>query len=682
MISATLLSFTALWGTTLGHVVSMKFPGYGFQWYDPICGWGCYNVVSGAMLPCSTSDMSGHSHSMSMSKMTTSKECYASDDAWLTTIAYCMKDHCDEEKTAVWRREKFWYSIMVNDTGIVKPKWDYTTSLFNVNGTPTATYNSSAGETLNKTMLISDADYEKQANFEPIFDRLEMLQARYIFVLITVAVGTPIFLTLLGYLPYMTGILDKIKPYLVYPSTVGSYHVRPIPWLIGNAPTVGQALYIFMFFALNLILSAVNYDSAQPHPWGFAPREELLAYIGYRTGHIAYGLLPVNHNTYLLLHRWIARIFTIQAIIHSITLLEEYKGNGSFAAESQKPYWLWGIVATVLACAMIVFSVLYFRRLSYEIFLIGHIIMSVLMIVGCWYHIALMWGNNFYINWLIAAVAVWFFDRLFRVLRVAKNGVRRAVVTELGNEHVRIDIPGIRWASKPGHVGYAFFPALNPLRPWENHPFSINSTSMFHSHRHSMIPELDSTHQSSSEDGRSIDKETGRVSTRPAHGSTPLFDNSGVTLIVKKSGGLTKLLKQDARMVTLLDGPYPQNPNHGILECDHVLLIAGGIGITGILPWIHAHPNVKLIWGVKSSAESLVREMDVALRNVADKEIIMGDRVNIGEALRPETVAGYKRVGVVVCGPSAMCDDVRSMVAGIGRSSKTVFELEVDAFTW
>lgn len=222
------------------------------------------------------------------------------------------------------------------------------------------------------------------------------------FVLITIGFGTPIFFTLLGYVPFMTRILDKVKPYLVYPSTLGTYHTRPLPWLLGNAPTVGQALYIFIFFALNVILSAVNYHRSQPHPWGFGSREEILAYIGYRTGHIAYGLLPLvvlfssrnnfllwitnwNHGTYMLLHRWIARIFTVQAIIHSITLLECYTGTGSASTESKKAYWQWGIVATVLASAMLVFSVLYFRRLSYEIFLIGHIIMSIFVIVGCWY---------------------------------------------------------------------------------------------------------------------------------------------------------------------------------------------------------------------------------------------------------------------------------------------------------
>lgn len=304
-------------------------------------------------------------------------------------------------------------------------------------------------------------------------------------------------------IPFVAGALDRIKPYLIYPSTIGNYYVRPLPWLLGNPPTIGQALYIAMFFILNLVLSSVNYSRSQPHPWGYGQREETLAYIGYRTGHIAYALLPLlilfssrnnfllwitnwSHATYILLHRWVARIFAVQAIIHSITLLLTWKGTGKYAMDSTMPFWSWGIVATVLTCAMLVVSHLYFRRLSYEAFLVLHILLAFFVIVGCWYHVVLRFDFNFYDNWLYAACAVWFFDRLLRVLRLAGNGARRAVVTEIGPDHVRVDIPGLRWAKMSGSVAYAFFPTLNPLRPWENHPFSINSTALFRSYRHAL----------------------------------------------------------------------------------------------------------------------------------------------------------------------------------------------------
>ena len=138
------------------------------------------------------------------------------------------------------------------------------------------------------------------------------------------------------------------------------------------------------------------------------------------------------------------------------------------------------IVRTVWACLGKQTSSLILGHGLHEFFLGLHIVLAILVIIGCWYHVVLMWGHNFYLNWLYAAIAVWLFDRLARVLRMFKNGVLRSVVTELDSEFVRIDIPGIHWARKPGDVAYAYFPTLHPLRPWENHPFSINSTALFH----------------------------------------------------------------------------------------------------------------------------------------------------------------------------------------------------------
>src|SRR5690606_8172369 len=86
----------------------------------------------------------------------------------------------------------------------------------------------------------------------------------------------------------------------------------------------------------------------------FAGRNNILLY-----------LTNWSYSTYILLHRWIARIFTLQVIAHSITELAYYWKV--HAEESKQPYWIWGIVATLACCIMVVISVLWFRRLSYEI---------------------------------------------------------------------------------------------------------------------------------------------------------------------------------------------------------------------------------------------------------------------------------------------------------------------------
>lgn len=113
-----------------------------------------------------------------------------------------------------------------------------------------------------------------------------------------------------------------------------------------------------------------------------------------------------------------------------------------------------------------------------------------------------------------------------------------------------------------------------------------------------------------------------------------------------------------------------------------MLLIGGGIGITGLLMWANAHVNVKLAWSLKETSKSLEEDLAIALDNIADKEVVIGKRLDVNELLAQEVKAGWKRVGVVVCGPDGLCDDVRQAVVTFGRRRETVFELEVDAFSW
>lgn len=294
------------------------------------------------------------------------------------------------------------------------------------------------------------------------------------------------------------------------------------------------------------------------------------------------------------------------------------------------------------------------------------------------YHVILKWGYNFYDNWLYAAMAVWGFDRLFRLGRILKNGVKRASVTEIGNDHVRVDIPGIRWANSPGSVAFTYFPTINPFRPWENHPFSVNSTGSFHHYGNVALSSSTSSSPSSLH-GSDPEKANHRVAVSP---SASFSNPAGLTLIIKKSAGLTSLLRTDNRLLTLIDGPYSTKTSASVLQADQLLLVGGGIGITGLVAWARVHPNIKLAWSVKNEHEPLIRELDPMLSAIADKQVSVGERIDIDRLIRQAAESGYEKIGVVVCGPPAMCDEVRDKVARVGRGSKTVFELEVDAFSW
>lgn len=493
----------------------------------------------------------------------------------------------------------------------------------------------------------------------------------------------------------MTGILEKIKPYIIYPSLIGTYNVRPLPYLSGNAPTMGQTIYVVLLLLLNVIFMSIGYRTSYPsNVWFSSTWQERMGYVTNRTGVLAFALAPLvilfsgrnnillwltnwSHSTYMLLHRWVARLFALQVIVHSITELVLYQDMGEYETELKEPYWIWGAVATVATSIMLIASHLYFRRVSYEVFLIVHIVLAVFVIAGAWYHVELLFTRKWgYELWLYAACAVWFFDRLIRICRIAKVGIRRANVTEIGPDYVRVDVEGVRWSITPGYHAYAYFPTIAPLKPWENHPFSIIPTSMLHARNHS-IADPDS--------GRpSEDHDVEKSKTIPATVAPirVLTTTAGISLYIKKSKGATRLLKNHENLLTLLDGPYPSTPCRAVLKCDRLLLIGGGIGITGLISWVNCHLNVKLYWSVKQTAECVVRDLGLVLNGIAEREVRIGQRLDINTLLEEEIQAGWKKIGVVVCGPGGLCDDVRAAVAKAGRQGKAAFELELDAFSW
>ncbi|KAF2475226.1 ferric reductase transmembrane component 4 [Lindgomyces ingoldianus] len=668
--------------------------GYGVSKYDPLCAHSCQQSFKSTLLTCSSRKTGEGDHD----SVKTTAKCRSTNTPWLTTLAYCMNSTCANYSVEPWQLEKFWTAKCTGDPK-VHPKWTYGEALTKIEiGAKFPTVGAEKNKMLNSTAQVDRDTWEGYMETLGQIERSETIAARNGIILLVIGFGTPIFFTLFGYLPYMSGLLDKLKPRLIYPAFLGNYHVRALPFALGNAPTTGQALYVAMFISVNIILTAVGYQSRQPN-MKFSNRwEEIVDYVACRTGILACALAPLvilfasrnnillwvtnwSHSTYMTLHRWVARIFAVQAILHSILELVLHQATGEAAAEMKELYWIWGIVATVSISIMMVISTLFFRRLSYEIFLVLHVLLAVFVIVGIWYHLEFAFKRRWgYEQWIYAACAVWFFDRILRVSRVLKNGIRRANVTEIGDNIVRVDIKNVRWGTEPGQHTYAYFPTLNPLRPWENHPFSVIPTALLSSPSKSPIEfpvdPLPSKHLGSNDDIEKI----GAVSILTQ--STLGGNTAGVSLYVRKSAGLTKALATNSSLFTLLDGPYQNSSLSAILKTDRLVLIAGGIGITAVLPFIARHRNVKLHWSVASNSDGLVKDMDAVLKTVKERDIRIGSRLNLASLLDDEEIAGWARVGVVVCGPGGLCDDVRKLVCHKGQAGKTVWELDVEAFSW
>lgn len=516
-------------------------------------------------------------------------------------------------------------------------------------------------------------------------------------VLLLVGIGIPILTTLLALIPPVNRFFVKIKPYCVYPATIKNRHVQTF-LLVCHPPTLGQATYIAIFTILTTIFTAVSYHSAQPNAWFDSTYAEIMSYIGARTGVLAMALAPLvllfagrnnlllwmtnwSHSTYLLLHRWVARLFGIQVILHSIVELVAYVHNGSYYTAYYDPFWIWGIVGTFCASLMLVHSV--FRRWGYEWFLIIHIGLAILVLAGTWYHLEYrfekQWG---YELWMYICFAVWGLDRVLRVVRIARTGYRQAKMMPIGNGIMRVDVPGVKWSSKAGQHAYIYFPSIHHLTPWMNHPFSVIPTHLLPSPHKSTVNSTNMVETPSAEK----DLEQSPLSSLNHQHGAAASSSSGVTFFIRRHDGLTNSLHYQDRTLTtrvFLEGPYYGVSSRPVLKCDRLILIAGGIGITAIYPFLQLshHPNAKLHWSVRTHSEALVEELQPAMKDL-DADITVGGRVDVPAVLEAEVAAVWKDVGVLVCGPGGMCDEVRKVVVRLSKEKGVRIELDVEAFTW
>lgn len=338
-------------------------------------------------------------------------------------------------------------------------------------------------------------------------------------------------------------------------------------------------------------------------------------------------------------------------------------------------------------------SGLYIRANHYELFLLSHIVLSVLTVVGCWYHAYDLYGllgGDVY--WVYAVSAVWAFDRTVRIARIGIVGPKRSIVTELGgaSDYVRVDVPDIRWNRIPGRHAYLYFPTVSRWAPWENHPFSVMPTSMLTTKSDANSTEVAHPTRPVARSGSSTDS-TG--ADRDVEKSSPVVQNHsqapvrrhnrGLTFFVKKGAGFTKKLQAHTNLLTLVEGPYPNNSTGQVLRCDRLLLIAGGIGITAIVPFVANHWNIKLSWSVRDKAKCLVNGLAGVLDTVKEKNVRIGSRLDIPSLLAHEAAAGWQMIGVVISGPPSFCDDAKAAVIAQARVSKTTqFEFEVEAYSW
>uniref|UniRef100_A0A060TAD4 ARAD1D26136p n=1 Tax=Blastobotrys adeninivorans TaxID=409370 RepID=A0A060TAD4_BLAAD len=362
-----------------------------------------------------------------------------------------------------------------------------------------------------------------------------------------------------------TPLSRKIRKHLLLPATAGTKHSHPHyagPYSF-NIPTRAQTLILVAYYIINFVIYFPNYTIVKyPYDQSLYHSTQLSSMIADRAGIIAISQFPFlllfgGRNNFLIwvtgwpldyfnvLHKWIGRNMVINLIIHAICYTVYCALYGSYSSEWTWPIWYWGFIGLLAGGIIVGQSVHYLRALKYELFLIVHILLAVLFTIAAWKHLE----ELVMMEYVYAAVACWCFDRLLRLVRIVWSGVRsKAIVTLKDDNIIEIDMEySRRW--KPFAGAYVFVHFLRWNRFWQNHPFTVIESP----------------------------KETnGRIKilARTKAGIT----NHTKTFLEQQPGKSTEI-------GVLIEGPY--GTKHHLQRYERIVLVAGGIGVTGVYCYAH-----------------------------------------------------------------------------------------------
>lgn len=408
---------------------------------------------------------------------------------------------------------------------------------------------------------------------------------------------------------------------------------------VGYLPSRILSIMMAVFGAINLVFSLMPFHNA----WGAVQdvdrRSNIAYFFANRTGILSFANIVLavlfgarnnpltllggfSHTTSLTVHRWITRIATIEAIVHSILFTITYLWAGgyhAYAQEAARGYYWWGILATAALGLCVGAAALPLRLYGYETFLIGHIVLVILSLVGCWYHIILRYGKNWgYEVYLYITFTLWAFDRLVRLIRLLLYNQQNflspgRVMAIPGSEIMRVDVfPSERWVFRPGQHSFLHFHNINGhlYKFWESHPFSV---ALWFSGEHDFEAVGSAVNDKAEEpfcaasggpqpsDPSAKGVEMGSLEIPGSAQGEAFEGRRSVTFFIKTShprwgsmSGLTSRLRAEASdhksfpITVSTEGPYTHGVNSSHAAAT-TLLIGGGVGITALLGHVKYH---------------------------------------------------------------------------------------------
>ncbi|KAL4806220.1 ferric reductase NAD binding domain-containing protein [Aspergillus unguis] len=527
-----------------------------------------------------------------------------------------------------------------------------------------------------------------------------------------------------------------LKKHVLYAPLFSTRHSREFRLLdqhMGTVPLRVETLLIGGYLAVNIAFFFSLVDWWQDY-------QELLYQLKYAAGHLAVMNLPglliavgrnnpliqmlgIQFDGFNLLHRWVGRLVVVAAIVHVACVAVGHIAQSGVEQTAHifwhVPFFIYGMVAFIAFLLLLIHSVSPLRHAFYEFFLACHQFLAIAAFVGLWYHLRNLAQQNV----LLATIVIWGLERTSRLVSIVWNNCSKqrttADVTLLPSEDgVRVDVTLARnWKFKAGQYMYLYNPLIGL---WTSHPFSVAWTS-------ACEPDADADGDADAEKYDSSDSLNSFVKEHPTKLSLLVKGKEGFT------GSLTRKAKRSEgrRFQTTVFAEGPYGGLHSLSSYGSVLLIAGGIGITHSMSYMHefldgfvagsiAARRVNLVWVLKKSGDlswvddwmrsifehSAVQNkegrLDVSIQVYITADELSEEATGVdvwvykhplrmdvtvhegrpcfGTILTEEKARQVGAMAVSVCGPGSMGDAVREAVRK-NQDTKKV-DLYEEAFSW
>lgn len=560
-----------------------------------------------------------------------------------------------------------------------------------------------------------------------------VLLSNYLYYILAVGAALiityKVYVTLLRYLRTVSSLNNQQQSYFAKESWRDAFFKRSIQYApvlhkrhnrefalssamnMGTLPTRLQLVILIGYFATNVAFCLVSIGFNQAFDtWvdQLRNRTGILSTVNMVPLFLMAGRnnplikwLGISFDTFNLMHRWLGRIVALEAITHTLCFWigsAAEKGFAAvFAATLKSSFLLYGFIGTVGFTFLIIQACSPLRHAWYETFKILHIAGAAVSVVGVWYHCQLK--NFVQLNYVYAVVAIWSFDRAARLIRLAYGNIgaggSHTVVEALPGNACRVTVTMARpWAFAPGQHAYLYFPSIS----WtQSHPFSVGWSE-----------------ESEMHDGEKISVDRNDIlGSRKTSMSYVIRARTGFTGALYKKASACP----DGRLVTscFVEGPY--GGLHNMNSYGTVMLFAGGVGITQAVPWVRdlvvgyangtvAARKIVLVWIIQSPEHlewirpwmteilamerrrECLRIMLFVSRPRSTKEIhspsstvqMFPGRPNIEHLIGAEMENQVGAIGVTVCGPGALSDEVRLAVRN--RQHNGTIEFTEEAFSW